>query len=181
MPDLIGKPASAPLLIREAGFVAKQVDAYHQQAIPGMVYGQSPRANAQANLGSEVTIQVSLGRQRIAVPTVRGKNEGEARKALEDLGLKVAVRYEAYSQVQTGQVFAVDPPEGSPLDPGDQVTLRVRLDPTATPGPRRPPPLPLPLPPPRPWRARSGPRPQRRARGRPAPAPPPQLTLSRIA
>jgi eukaryotic-like serine/threonine-protein kinase len=136
VPDLIGKPAAAAaLLIREAGFVVKQVDAHHQQAIPGMVYGQSPRANAQANLGSEVTIQVSLGRQRIAVPTVRGKNEGEARKALEDLGLKVAVRYEAYSQVQTGQVFAVDPPEGSPLDPGDQVTLRVRLDPTATPGP----------------------------------------------
>ena len=83
-----------------------------------------------------MTIWVSKGREQITVPVVRGKYEADARKILEDAGLRVDVRYEAYSQADTGQVFGVVPPEGSAVDKGVVVTLRIRLDPTATPRPQ---------------------------------------------
>jgi serine/threonine-protein kinase len=145
VPNVLSKDAKgATDAITQAGLTAKAVEQFNAQIQAGVVYDQQPRGEAQVNRGSTVTYYVSKGKEQVAVPVVRGKQEDEARRILEQAGLKVVVKYEAYSQADTYQVFAVVPPEGSPLDRGAEVTIRVRLDPTATPGPPAPAPTPRP-------------------------------------
>jgi beta-lactam-binding protein with PASTA domain len=137
VPDVIAKDGNAAAAqISGAGLTPRRVEEFNSQVQAGIVYNQQPRGQTQANRGAEVTIWVSKGREQITVPLVRGKYEADARKILEDAGLRVDVRYEAYSQADTGQVFGVVPPEGSAVDKGVVVTLRIRLDPTATPRPQ---------------------------------------------
>jgi serine/threonine-protein kinase len=157
VPNVLSKDAKgATDAITQAGLTARAVEQFNAQIQAGVVYDQQPRGETQVNRGATVTFFVSKGKEQITVPVVRGMREDEARRTLEQAGLKVVVKYEAYSQADTYQVFAVVPPEGSPLDPGAEVTIRVRLDPTATPGP--PPPAATPRPgqtPPRPSSVRN--------------------------
>ncbi|MDQ3699372.1 MAG: PASTA domain-containing protein, partial [Chloroflexota bacterium] len=118
-----------------AGFIAKTVEEFNDQFAAGLVFAQEPAPDRPADLGSEVIIRVSRGKEQIAVPTVRGKSEAEARQVLQDAGFAVSSSYEAFSGVAAEQVFAVEPPEGSRVDKGFPVRIRVRRDPTPTPVP----------------------------------------------
>ncbi len=133
VPRVIGKTNGAAVeQLVGAGFVAKTAEEFHDQVAAGVVFGQDPPPERPADLGSEVTIRVSKGKEQVAIPVVRGKTEAEARQALQDAGFQVTVSYDANSGVAPEQVFAVDPPEGWREVKGSPVQIRVRRDPSPT-------------------------------------------------
>ncbi len=61
----------------------------------------------------------------VTVPSVAGQSAAAAQSALEDLGLEVQVQQVTDSDVETGQAVDTDPPEGTEVNEGDTVVLRV--------------------------------------------------------
>jgi serine/threonine-protein kinase len=133
VPVVIGRPyRDAQDAVANAGFRVKRVEEYSTIAPAETVFEQAPRSG-EAEVGSEVTLKVSLGRPQATVPEVRGMSEAEARAKVEQEGLKPAVSYEAVVVVPAGSVFATEPPPGAVVDRGTVIRLRVRRDPTPAP------------------------------------------------
>jgi serine/threonine-protein kinase len=68
---------------------------------------------------------VSAGKPKVQVPDVAGQPLEQARKALTDDGFKVVDRAEPNDQVPAGTVIGTDPPTGTEVERGSQVTLVV--------------------------------------------------------
>jgi serine/threonine-protein kinase len=138
VPNVIGEPiGTAADRLARAGFTVKRQDAHTTLAAPGVVFEQSPRVG-EADLGSEVTVRVSLGREQAVVPRVLGQPEAVARERLGRDGFVVEVTHEPSSTVEWGVVFAQEPPPDAQVDKGATVRLRVRRDPTPTAAPPTP-------------------------------------------
>ena len=88
---------------------------------------QDPRGGTEAEEGSTVTIEVSLGPGTVGVPKLEGKPEAEARKQLEDLGFEVEVDRQSSSSVDSGLVIGSLPGRGTELGVGETVDAD-RLD-----------------------------------------------------
>ncbi len=65
----------------------------------------------------------------VTIPPVAGQSAADAQQALEDLGLTVTIDNITDSDVARGQAISTDPPEGSSVNEGDTVTLRVSSGP----------------------------------------------------
>ena len=125
VPGVTGQPqAEATVALQDAGF---EVDAeeVRNPAAEGTVIEQDPRGGVEAEDGSTVTIEVSLGPGTVAVPKVEGLREAQARKALEDLGFEVQVERQASSSAKAGTVINSIPSEGTELGVGETVNLIV--------------------------------------------------------
>ena len=61
----------------------------------------------------------------VTVPSVSGQSAAEAQATLENAGLEVEVQRVTNADVEAGQAVDTDPPEGSEVDEGDTVVLRV--------------------------------------------------------
>jgi serine/threonine-protein kinase len=134
VPSVIGKLfREADEELTKAGFAVERHDEFNIQAAPGIVFGQDPPRDREANVGSKVTVKVSLGREKAVVPAVIARTEADARDLLEKAGFKVEVSHGQYSGVESGVVFAADPPPGAQVDLGATVRLSVRRDPTPVP------------------------------------------------
>ncbi|HEV2126338.1 MAG TPA: PASTA domain-containing protein, partial [Chloroflexota bacterium] len=132
VPNVVGATfAEATERLAAAGFKVQRQDEYNDRAVTGTVFQQAPTGEADA--GSTVTVRVSLGRNLITVPEVRGRSEQDARQALEREGFKVDVEYDRFAGVDPGQVFVTDPAPQARLERGSSVTIRVRRDPTPVP------------------------------------------------
>ena len=80
---------------------------------PGLVYQQDPTEGEKIPKGNPVTILISTGKPKVEVPTLVGRQEGDAVAALKTLHLKPDV-HEVNSAVPAGQVTAQDPKAGTP-------------------------------------------------------------------
>jgi serine/threonine-protein kinase len=76
-----------------------------------------------------VTILVSTGVPKVAVPDLRGKQSTDAVAALKDLHLKPDV-HEVPSNENAGTVTAQDPPAGTSVPEGTSVRINVSKGPT---------------------------------------------------
>jgi eukaryotic-like serine/threonine-protein kinase len=128
VPNVIGateEAARAELV--GAGFVV-EVASEPNEADEGIVFAQDPVAGTELEDGAPVTIAVSEGPEEQTLPDVTGEDADAAEQALED-GFGVSV-----SQVESddpctgppGTVCAQDPPAGTPVQEGDEVTLFVK-------------------------------------------------------
>jgi serine/threonine-protein kinase len=61
----------------------------------------------------------------VTIPSVAGQSAAEAQATLENAGLEVEVQRVTNADVEAGQAIDTDPPEGSEVDEGDTVVLRV--------------------------------------------------------
>ncbi|MGH9180198.1 MAG: PASTA domain-containing protein, partial [Acidimicrobiales bacterium] len=91
----------------------------------GRVISQQPRAGTEAEKGSSVTLTVSSGRPRVAVPSVAGKDATAANDDIVNAGLKVRTVNEPSSTVERGKVVRTDPAAEAPVDKGATVTVFV--------------------------------------------------------
>jgi serine/threonine-protein kinase len=139
VPVVIGDQVDlATKKLADAGFTVKRLDEFTPQGaqVPlvaaGIVFDESPRGG-EANVGTEVTIRVSKGRDEVAVPRVIGQPESAALDRLAKDGFKVEVTYEPSATVDPGVVFTQDPVPDVKADRGALVRLRVRRDPTPAP------------------------------------------------
>lgn len=92
----------------------------------GRVIGTDPDAGEEVEKGSTVTLKVSLGPDEVEIPSVRGMLRADAEDALERAGLKITQIESAHDpDIDSGRVTATDPPEGTVVAPGTEITLYV--------------------------------------------------------
>ena len=109
----------------EARGYAAQVGATvaHATVAVGLIFEQSPKAEAPHPKGGTVTLQVSSGPGDLEVPKLLGVGHGQAKTDLEKLGLKAAVRWVAMAETPTYIVLSQKPAAGEKVKPGGEVQL----------------------------------------------------------
>ena len=122
VPGVVGMPRDAAIgAVQAAGFVERVEDAADEGVPEGQVIRQDP-PDGTAGRGSTITLVISTGPEPRTVPgDVVGQDEGQARGALEALGLRVEVR----AIPGPGVVRSVSPGEGSVVERDSTVTLYV--------------------------------------------------------
>ncbi|WP_313410224.1 PASTA domain-containing protein, partial [Aeromicrobium sp.] len=87
--DQTGEPvADAKAALEGVGFVVATSEQFNDSVREGLVISQTP-ASGTGVRGDTITLTVSKGPERVAVPDLRGMTEAEAKAALEAIGLKL--------------------------------------------------------------------------------------------
>jgi serine/threonine-protein kinase len=125
MPDVTGKTeADAIKELRKAGLVATLHDEHSSTVAKGRVTKTDPIALHQVQKGSRVDVYVSSGPEIVTVPPVVGKDQADAKAALEDAGLRVTVHKQESSEPKD-RVTGQDPGANSKVPRGSRVTITV--------------------------------------------------------
>jgi len=91
---------------------------------PGVVFGQNPAADADADSGSSVRVLVSNGPSSSTVLNAVGLTQSDARSQLVKAGFTVTT-VQVFSDQAAGTVVAQDPAAGEKVAPGAKVRLNV--------------------------------------------------------
>lgn len=102
--------------VTERGATSDQVKANH-------VVETRPGAGEQLEKGQTIVLVFSTGPQRLAVPSVIGLSEQDARSALETLGFQVATTQQEDAHHDPGTVLAQSPAAKTQLAKGSKVSL----------------------------------------------------------
>jgi eukaryotic-like serine/threonine-protein kinase len=94
----------------------------------GFVYRQDPAAGKHQPKGNDVTVWVSTGKPKVAVPTVKGLKSADATAKLKALHLVPDV-HSVQSNVPVGEVTASDPKDGTQVVVGTKVRINVSSGP----------------------------------------------------
>ena len=123
-PQLVDVPAvtdgdrgEAEAAIRRAGLQPVVVERPSEDEDAGNVLSQSPEGG-RARRGSQVTIVVSTGEDLVVVPDVLGTSVSDARRILEEAGLKVRA-----VSLKIGNVVQQRPEPGERVRRGTRVTI----------------------------------------------------------
>ncbi|GHH65263.1 putative serine/threonine-protein kinase [Streptosporangium violaceochromogenes] len=100
----------------------KIVEEFDDKLPKNTVIDTDPPAGTEVAQGSEVTLKVSKGKEKIEVPNVLNMTVEEATAALEELKFNVSVQTKESSQPQ-GKVFETDPPAGKKV--AKESTVRI--------------------------------------------------------
>jgi eukaryotic-like serine/threonine-protein kinase len=95
----------------------------------GFVFQQSPQPGAHQAKGDDVTIVVSSGKPKVAVPAVKGLKSEDAIAKLKALHLVPDV-HEVQSSLPADQITASDPKSGTQVPAGTKVRINVSKGPT---------------------------------------------------
>ena len=126
IPDVTGMSEDeAKKTLEDAGLKKGKVSQDYSASVDkGKVISSSPIAGASGySKGDSVDLTVSKGPEKVAVPDVTGKSEDEAKKTLEDAGLKVEVNRRLGGPF--GTVRSTDPAPGSSVKSDSKVTINI--------------------------------------------------------
>jgi serine/threonine-protein kinase len=100
----------------------------HDAIDEGRVFYQEPLAGQSTRRGRQVAIVLSTGPGRIEVPDLAGQSPRAAVHSLRSLGLELGDVVRVHEpRVPSGDIFAQDPPPGSPAREGTQVHVLASL------------------------------------------------------
>jgi eukaryotic-like serine/threonine-protein kinase len=126
-PNVVGMDREQARLALEK--VGLEVGAVREKESPlprGEVLSMSPAAGTQLILPSAIGLVVSTGPATVEVPYLVGRAFGEARAALEQIGLTATSgKIDSASAEPAGTVTAQTPAEGTAVTPGTAVSLSV--------------------------------------------------------
>ncbi|MFF3943322.1 Stk1 family PASTA domain-containing Ser/Thr kinase [Streptomyces sp. NPDC001902] len=130
VPDVTGDSfEDAEAELKEKGFeVDKQSKTSNEEE--GTVLKQDPKSGAKRDKGSTITLTVAVAPEEVVVLDVTGQDVEQAKKTLEDQGLKVTTQDRESADQQQGKVVEQNPRGGSKLKAGDSVTLFVAKPPS---------------------------------------------------
>jgi serine/threonine-protein kinase len=114
--------------IKDDGFAPVVNHHASKTTQPGLVFKQTPTAGHRQAKGSPVTVWVSTGLPRVAVPSVIDKSQTDAVATLTRAGLKVKT-LEVPSSKQAGIVLAQDPPAETKVETGSTVHINISKGP----------------------------------------------------
>jgi beta-lactam-binding protein with PASTA domain/predicted Ser/Thr protein kinase len=136
VPLVEGLPADeAADRLREAGLKSERRQEFSDTVKAGRVIETAPSEGSTVRKGSTVTLVVSRGREKVAVPDVEGKARAEAERLLRDAGLEVAVTEREDADAEPGTVLEQDPAAGTRIGKGRTVDLVVAKAPPDVPVP----------------------------------------------
>jgi eukaryotic-like serine/threonine-protein kinase len=141
----------ARISIENTGLTMGNVSEQLSDAPRGLVIGTQPPAGTKVELPGNVDIVLSKGPATVMVPDFYGRNLGEVRSMVEQIGLRIAgVSRDTSSLQPENTVIRQLPAAGQTIAAGGPVSLTVSHFPPSPSikidtGVRPPPPLPLPL------------------------------------
>jgi serine/threonine-protein kinase len=120
--------------LERAGFEVARDTGRSDTIERGRVISQTPRALSEAEVGSTVTIVVSLGAETVEVPPdLIGLPLRQARAALRDARMEPPIVERVDDDAPRNQVIGVDPSSGSDVPLDQVVTLTVSRGPVEVP------------------------------------------------
>ena len=126
VPKVIGMSEDDAIKALEKAKLKYQIVEEESKKIEaGYVISQETEQDSKVYAGDTVVIHVSTGVKKSSVVSVIGKTEEEAKKALEDLGLKVTVAYEEDSSKDNGVVLKQSINAGKEVEQGSSITITV--------------------------------------------------------
>ncbi len=124
--------AEATALLEKEGFVVEKIEEHHDEIVKGNVISQTPEAGSVMSREGTVTIIISSGKLKtdVSMPNLIGMSEEDAKQTLTDLGLVCKSVSEEYSDtVESGKVCYQSYTEGSSVDEGTEIDLKLSLGP----------------------------------------------------
>ena len=135
-PSVVDLPvAEAVRILDEQGLDADPVEEENTDVEAGTVFAQEPAAGVSAEEGSTVVLRVSAGAPPVVVPSVVGRNLGDAVPELQGLGLTVDVRAVESRTTPEGEVISQNPGADEEVPVGTEVVLEASSGPPAVPVP----------------------------------------------
>jgi len=129
VPDVVGlTEASAQKTLEAKGFSTDTKEKTSSKKV-GTVLAQDPAALEKADEGSTITLTVSRGPGKKAIPDVAGQGQNAAQQTLEDAGFKVTKTTQTSDTVSKNRVIATDPKAGTKVNAGSTVQLIVSTGP----------------------------------------------------
>jgi beta-lactam-binding protein with PASTA domain/predicted Ser/Thr protein kinase len=136
VPLVQGLPADeAADRLREAGFKSEQRREFSDSVRSGRVIETTPPEGTSVRRGSTVTLVVSRGKEKVAVPDVEGRSREEAERLLRDADLQPAVTEREDADADPRTVLEQDPAAGTRVAKGRTVDLVVAKAPADVPVP----------------------------------------------
>ena len=129
IPNVVGQSetdASAALTAK--GFNVTKTTSYSSSVAEGYVISQTPNGDTQGKEGDTITLEISLGSEKITVPDVSTsyKSEEQAKELLSQFNVSTATKY---SDTDAGIVIGQTLAAGTQADPGASITITVSLGP----------------------------------------------------
>ena len=128
VPNVKGKEIEEAIkLIEEAKLKAEVIEETSKTVKQGYVVSQEIEPDTEALAGDTIKIHVSIGTgiKQVTVVNVVGQSEADAKKTLEDLGLKVNIAYEEDTNKDSGIVLKQSTDVGKVVDEGTTITITV--------------------------------------------------------
>jgi hypothetical protein len=128
VPDLSGKevPQANSILTSEGLNLGAQREAPSDTVSKGQIIGHSPEAGREAEIGSSVSVTISLGPSTVSVPDLVGKSRDKALDMLHAVGLRLGMVDKAPSdEVVEANIVEQDPAAGSKVERGTSVRVTV--------------------------------------------------------
>ena len=126
VPKVIGmKREEAEKAITDAKLKYEVIEEESKKVEAGYVISQETEENIKVLAGDTVRIHVSTGVKKVSVPSVVGKSEDEAKKALTNLGLTANVSYEEDTSKNNGIVLRQNTEAGTEVEEGTSVSIVV--------------------------------------------------------
>jgi serine/threonine-protein kinase len=124
-PSLLGKSkATAEHQLEQDGLKARITEVFSESIPVDKVVSTDPAQGERIREGGTVTVAVSKGPERIAVPAVKGEKRKDAERLIEEARLTVGTAKQAFSEeVDEGRVIRTDPAAGSRVKPDAPVSL----------------------------------------------------------
>lgn len=125
VPDVTGKPQDVAIKnLRKRNLLANISTEQSSTVSKGRVIRTNPVAFSSVQVGSRVDLVISSGPEQVKVPGVVGKQQPEAKAALEDAGFKVTT-VEQDSDRPKHEVLTQNPVAGAVVNRGSRVTITV--------------------------------------------------------
>lgn len=128
VPNVKGKEKEEAIqLLEEAKLEVEVIEETSKTVKEGFVISQETEPEAEAFAGDTIKIHVSTGTgiKQVAVVSVTGQSEANAKKTLQGLGLKVNVAYEEDTTKDNGVVLKQSLEAGKEVDEGTSITITV--------------------------------------------------------
>ena len=105
----------------------EKIEETSQKIQEGVVIKQDPKENTEVKAGDTVKVYVSKGTgiKQVAVPSVVGETEENAKKSLTEKGFEVSVTYEEDTKKSNGEVLKQSLDVGKTVDEGTKIVLTV--------------------------------------------------------
>ena len=126
VPKVVGMTEEeATKALETAKLKVQKIEEENKKIEAGYVISQETEPDTKVLAGDTVIIHVSTGVKKVAVPSVIGKSEDEAKKTLSDLGFSVKVSNDEDTSKDNGVVLKQSLDVGKEVEVGTSISLTV--------------------------------------------------------
>lgn len=132
VPDLRGESAErAEQTAHDLGLLVtvEEPGVFTTSNPPGTVADQDPPPGFQLKAGSSIAVQLSLGGERVTIPSIQGESLQGGSRGIEQVGLQPGRRSLLDGQASGDRIIATDPTIGATVAPATEIGLLVNVAP----------------------------------------------------